>query len=691
MLANKWDMIENDDNERQIDEKELDEICLKYGLCGYFSCSAKTPYNIKKSVDFLINKILKSKRLAKKEDNIKRINPCLCICCIPSDLDDLDDDDGRRRHLLQNENGIQREDGSGKFRGKLSFSSNKKSPQIYFDDDQSDLNQKQSMNETTMNTFGIKDFEQETNRQFIFSEFIKMFLIIILFPLISIPQLFDFIVYTGYYTKKWLPPNFDSSNVKNRLKWDFLGTIIGSNSNMSNNQFNNIEKALSSRLFVKQSVYQLLQRFILCIIVNYCFVVQFILLYHYISNYNNNYQWLTSFECIGPSICWLIIVITMGIWFGYQCNLPDLNDEMLCYQNLEFKYEKQTETASVLNFFLSLNQFNINKVYNKDKYRNILINIVLILFSMEYTAIPSVLRFISHDNDINVAPSKSLYFLWLNAIVLNFVYSFVFLKIACNTTINGFRLLLCWYSSLVKMLNLNQSIQFDAPFLSFENYDNIISWVELRGYLHYLSFSTFSNIEVWILLYMLSMIFLIILSIVNGKNLSFEDKHDIDYNCICIGAIYFCLLCMVHTLLVYWLGSTFWSLHKRQLKECNRQRLILNREILRKNRQYDIINEQQQNQHDEEEKEIDINESVETKYDELDDDEPIDVEQLSSNISEMQRAHNHLNDVIDFLKQHDFIPRFFGLIKLNNIIWISLIIIILTATLSVIYTFYLKK
>ena len=191
-----------------------------------------------------------------------------------------------------------------------------------------------------------------------------------------------------------LPPNFDGSNVKNRIKWDFVGTIIGANSNLSKNQFNNIEKALSSRLFVKQNANQLFQRFILCLIVNYCFVVQFILLYYHFKNCNNNNnQWLTAFECIGPSLAWIIIVITMSIWFGYKCDLPELNDEMLCYQTVHFRYKEQTESASVFNFFLSLNQFNV-KVYQKHKFRNIVINIMLFLFGLIYCGIPSVLRFI---------------------------------------------------------------------------------------------------------------------------------------------------------------------------------------------------------------------------------------------------------------------------------------------------------
>ena len=149
---------------------------------------------------------------------------------------------------------------------------------------------------------------------------------------------------------------------------------------------------------------------------------------------------------------------------------------------------------------------------------------------------------------------------------------------------------------------------------------------------------------------------------------------------IIIGTIYFCLLCIIDTLFVYWLS--IYSLHLKQLKECNRQRLILNREILKKSNEYDILSQQQNEE--KEQMELDIDESIETKYDE---EEPIDINQLSLKISEMQRAHSHLNDVIDFLKQHDFTQIL--VVKLNKLIWIALIIVLITTTL-VFYIFYLK-
>ena len=43
---------------------------MRHGLCDGFH--QQTPYNIKKSVDFLVNKILNTKHI-QKQDNIKRL------------------------------------------------------------------------------------------------------------------------------------------------------------------------------------------------------------------------------------------------------------------------------------------------------------------------------------------------------------------------------------------------------------------------------------------------------------------------------------------------------------------------------------------------------------------------------------------------------------------------------------------
>eukprot|EP01084_Bolivina_argentea_P026629 49539_1 len=499
LLANKWDIIDDDAKQKGITDKELDECCQKHGFCGWLSVSAKNNNNIKKSFDFLVSKVVKTKRELQKQNTIRQINPYFKICCcisnvpvIRKDIDNV---------LLQNDSSV-----NNKFRG-LSFSSNRRSP---FGDDDSSNKQKPSINSDTVNTFGIKDFENDTNRICSIIETFKMYFIIICFPIISIIQLFDFVIYSGYFTKKWLPDDFDKTNVKQKFKWDFVGTIIGWRSGfISNNELD------SRHQLVKQTICQLMERFIICFIINYCLIVQFILLYHYVDNMDNSKYFLIAFECVGPCIFWIILQLTFGIWFGYNTQLPELNDEMLYYQTLHFQYGTQTETASVLNFFLTLNQFNIHKVLNKYSARNGFINIMLIIFAAQYAAIPTIFRFIVYENN-KIVPSKSLYFLWINSIILNFIYAFILLFLCCNITLHAFNGILQWYSTMTNMINYNKSIKYDTPFLSFEHHMNITAWIELRGYLQYCGSKTFNNIEIWILLYIILLIVFLSISIITA-------------------------------------------------------------------------------------------------------------------------------------------------------------------------------
>ena len=64
LLANKWDLIEDNPSLRKADDQELAEFCKENGFLGWFSTSAKTGKNVKKAMNFIIgetvNYVLKS-------------------------------------------------------------------------------------------------------------------------------------------------------------------------------------------------------------------------------------------------------------------------------------------------------------------------------------------------------------------------------------------------------------------------------------------------------------------------------------------------------------------------------------------------------------------------------------------------------------------------------------------------------
>ena len=61
-LANKWDLIQNDPHMREVSDDVMDEFCYKNNFLGWFSVSAKTGLNIKKSFNFIIAKIIENQR-----------------------------------------------------------------------------------------------------------------------------------------------------------------------------------------------------------------------------------------------------------------------------------------------------------------------------------------------------------------------------------------------------------------------------------------------------------------------------------------------------------------------------------------------------------------------------------------------------------------------------------------------------
>jgi len=56
LFANKWDLIEENENLRCISDNELDTFCEENHFVGWFTTSAKTSLNIKKRNEFYHNK-----------------------------------------------------------------------------------------------------------------------------------------------------------------------------------------------------------------------------------------------------------------------------------------------------------------------------------------------------------------------------------------------------------------------------------------------------------------------------------------------------------------------------------------------------------------------------------------------------------------------------------------------------------
>ena len=62
LFVTKWNLVENNYNDKAITENELDEFCMKYdNVIGWINVSSKTGYQIKKAMDLMINRIVMDK------------------------------------------------------------------------------------------------------------------------------------------------------------------------------------------------------------------------------------------------------------------------------------------------------------------------------------------------------------------------------------------------------------------------------------------------------------------------------------------------------------------------------------------------------------------------------------------------------------------------------------------------------
>eukprot|EP01084_Bolivina_argentea_P008990 16825_1 len=66
LFANKWDLIEENPERRQVSDSELDAFCLENNFVRWFSTSSKSGMNVKKGMNFLIG-IIYQKAQTKQE------------------------------------------------------------------------------------------------------------------------------------------------------------------------------------------------------------------------------------------------------------------------------------------------------------------------------------------------------------------------------------------------------------------------------------------------------------------------------------------------------------------------------------------------------------------------------------------------------------------------------------------------
>ena len=350
------------------------------------------------------------------------------------------------------------------------------------------------------------------------------------------------------------------------------------------------------RLYADQTTFQLRIRLIALIIITfeYCVVISLLTVY---SDNNIYHQQLTAFECIGPCILWSVLSVTVSLWFGINCdinldidyNYKDSNSSILANRYLHLLQNDKHKTTSILGFLVALQAYlgTSQKTMTLQNKYDKMISALLFFSSLIYALIPTVLR-VYYDNFLHFIsvftqhPSIAVY--WIVSFLTNFCLSLILIRISYKITIDTFRWLLIWVSSILFILNVKKSKKKKLAYLSFDKIDNIVNWIEMRGYIHYLSLLQVANVEIWMILYVFMAMISVCVSIIYGINLQFGfDKYNendiIDHNCIFFGSIFFAIVALLHMLTVLWLGSKFHSLHISQIKQCRKQFFLLNIKI----------------------------------------------------------------------------------------------------------------
>ena len=241
-----------------------------------------------------------------------------------------------------------------------------------------------------------------------------------------------------------------------------------------------IETALPPRLFANQTKYQLVIRLAALIIFTFGYGVIIMLIIAY-SESEIYHEHLTALECVGPCILWLTLSITVSLWFGikhkivfdsnysYNCDYSSI----LANRYLHLLHKNEPKTTSILGFLVALQAYlgtSQRTMTLTFKYSKIIL-VLSILSALVYAFIPTMLR-IYYNNFWHFIDAISNHPMigscWIFAFITNFGISLILIRISYKITVDTFRWLLVWFSSILYILHSNKSKQKKLAYLSFD-------------------------------------------------------------------------------------------------------------------------------------------------------------------------------------------------------------------------------
>eukprot|EP01084_Bolivina_argentea_P268014 455118_1 len=497
--------------------------------------------------------------------------------------------------------------------------------------------------------YSFQDLKGERNLNW--KIFVKTLLMFSFFPLTIIYQNVVFLGYTkfGFY-RSLMPSQTDRYYIQTRIFTDFLSIVL----NPDQNAFNLNDRNKSED--IEPTPAEIALRIILVLLSIVIYIFMWVAMIWYVS-VGQNGTYLSSSECIGPFVIFIVLMVSISLWIAYEGKISthsiDFNAILIYPLKFSSKYDNTDEGHEKYNS-TNISHF-LDTIKDQPLQRKIdkLISVSSVVFALVYGLLASFCRLIANKSFV---PDHVT--IWVFSILNNIILSYIVLRLCYVTTMAAFGDVLAYSQAITHILRPYKTMFINSiyylPYLNTSDGMNLLSWLQLRGYVYTRIISRMANVEIWMTIFIfvqvvLSGVCLYRLVEQNHLELSRISEDIIFWSCamfLVCGAIY--------VYAVVWIGSLLHKLHKIQIRALTAQSASFDYQLIKNNDMFSNIN-------DEDEKE--------DKY--------------TKSKAQIQHA---IQRAIVYLHQHDTTPLIFG-VRLDKVLWKSLIGVLLSLILSVIINY----
>lgn len=240
------------------------------------------------------------------------------------------------------------------------------------------------------------------------------------------------------------------------------------------------------------------------------------------------------------------------------------------------------------------------------------------------------------------------------------------------------------------------------PYLSLTYKTNLVSWLQLRGYLYVLIISSMINTEVWMISLLVAEFILVIIFIILLVSDIGDSLHDI-WNIFASNSTLVCLLFLIILGIVYvfsvlYISSRFHRYHLKQIQQIAAQSMESSHMCIveHKQLQHDddvklLGGSDHDHNHDDDDSEIKTDEDYSDEDNEdnrvhgrrEDENVLLSTSNMIATQIEQDKKERHFLRTLKYLETHNITPRLIG-IRMDKVVLRSLITLFLSSVLSLI-------